>query len=203
MRFRSFADAREFSYFIPVAQYDGVLDPQVLVRVEGEPAAVMPAIRARLQQEMPGAAYVSVVPLMALVDPNLRAWKFGTTMFVAFGGLALVLAAIGLYSMIAYDVAQRTRDLGIRIALGASMSRVTRFVVGRGLALIAVGVVVGSGFALWAAPWAQELMFNQPARDPLVFGGVAFLLMMVGWLAAAGPAFRAARVDPNIALRGD
>jgi hypothetical protein len=203
MHIRSFADAREFAYYIPEAQYDGMMDPQLLIRVDGEPRALVPAIRARLQQEMPGTAYVNVMPLAALVDPNLRAWKFGTAMFAAFGGLALVLAAIGLYSMIAYDVALRTRDLGIRVALGASMSRVVRLVVGRGVALIALGVLVGGGFALWAAPWVQELMFRQEVRDPLVFGAVAFVLMMVGWLAAAGPAFRAARVDPNIALRGD
>ncbi len=203
MHLRSFADAREYSYFIPAAQFAGILDPQLLVRVDGEPRAFVPAIRARLQQEMPGTAYVNVMPLAALVDPNLQSWKFGTTMFAAFGALALVLAGIGLYSMIAYDVAQRTRDLGIRIALGASMSRVVRFVVGRGVVLIALGVVVGGGFALWAAPWAESLMFNQPTRDPIVFAGVACVLLLVGWAAAAGPAFRASRVDPNIALRGD
>src|SRR5690606_30077454 len=113
--------------------------PQLFVRVQEDAAAVVEPLRRRLQKEMPGAAYVNVYPLSNLVDPNMRAWKFGATMFVAFGGLALVLAAIGLYSMIAYSVAQRTRELGVRMALGASAGQVVRLIVQGGIRLVVAG----------------------------------------------------------------
>jgi ABC-type antimicrobial peptide transport system permease subunit len=138
-----------------------------------------------------------------LIDPQRQAWAFGATMFVAFGGLALVLAAIGLYSLIAYDVAQRTQELGVRLALGASMSDVMRLVLSSGVRLVLVGVVLGGGLALWGSRWMQDLMFQQSPRDPVVFGLVTLLLLAVALLASFGPALRAARVDPNIALRGD
>ena len=124
-------------------------------------------------------------------------------MFVAFGGLALVLAAIGLYSLIAYDVAQRTQELGVRLALGASIHDVMRLVVSSGVRLVLAGVILGGGLALWGSKWMENLMFQQSPRDPLVFGVVAITLLVVALVASSGPAFRASRVDPNIALRND
>jgi ABC-type antimicrobial peptide transport system permease subunit len=124
-------------------------------------------------------------------------------MFVAFGGLALVLAAIGLYSLIAYDVAQRTQELGVRLALGASVSDVMRLVMSSGVRLVVVGVVLGGGLAFWGSRWMEGLMFRQSPRDPMVFGIVALVLMAVALLASSGPALRASRVDPNVALRGE
>jgi putative ABC transport system permease protein len=152
---------------------------------------------------MPGAAYSTAMPLDRLIDPQRRSWKFGATMFVAFGGLALVLAAIGLYSLIAYDVAQRTQELGVRLALGASVSDVMRLVMSSGVRLVAVGVIIGGGLALWGSKWMENLMFQQSPRDPLVFGSVTIVLLAVALLASAGPAIRASRVDPNVALRSD
>jgi ABC-type antimicrobial peptide transport system permease subunit len=152
---------------------------------------------------MPGAAYVTVVPLRELVDPNLRAWQFGATMFVAFGALALVLAAIGLYSMIAYGVAQRTRELGVRMALGASAGHVVRLIVRGALRLVVAGVVIGGVVALWAAPRMEALMFQASPRDPVVFGAVAVVLLAVAAVASLAPAVRAMRLDPNVALRTD
>ena len=146
---------------------------------------------------------MNVVPLVKLVDPNFRAWRFGATMFAAFGALALVLAAIGLYSLIAYDVAQRKRELSVRIALGAQRGRVMRMVIGRGLLLVGSGLLAGSAVAMWAAPRLQTLMFEQNVRDPMLFGGVAALLVLIGVAATAAPAWRAARVDPASVLRGD
>jgi predicted permease len=203
MRIRSLTDAREYTYYIPAAQYDGPMYPQMFVRVNGDAATFADPLRRRMQREMPGAAYADAVPLSRLVDPERQAWKFGATMFVAFGGLALVLAAIGLYSLIAYDVAQRTQELGVRIALGASVGDVMRLVMSSGVRLVFVGVILGGGLALWGSKWMESLMFRQSPRDPLVFGLVAISLLAVALLASAGPAFRAAHVDPNVALRGD
>ena len=203
MRVRSLAAEREYTYFLPAAQLPEPMDPQLFVRVSGAPEQYMQSLRRRLQSEMPGAAYVNVVPLSELVDPNLRAWQFGATMFVAFGGLALVLAAIGLYSMIAYGVAQRTRELGVRLALGASGGNIIRLIVTSGLRLVVAGLVIGGVIALWAAPWMQELMFDASPRDPLVYSSVAAVLLGVAVAASVAPALRALRLDPNVALRAD
>ena len=203
MRIRSLTDTREFAYYVPAAQHDQAMSPQLFVRVRGEPAALAEDVRLRVQRELPGTAYAVTMPLDKLIDPQRRAWEFGAAMFVAFGGLALVLAAIGLYSLIAYDVAQRTQELGVRLALGASVSDVIRLVMSNGVRLVVVGLVLGGGIALWGAKWMDGLMFRQSPRDPLVFGVVALVLLLVALLASSGPAWRASRVDPNIALRGD
>jgi predicted permease len=203
MRVRSLTSEREYTYYIPDSQYDDVMYPQVFARVTGDAKHVVEALRRRLQAEMPGAAYVTVVPLRELVDPNLRAWQFGATMFVAFGALALVLAAIGLYSMIAYGVAQRTRELGVRMALGASAGHVVRLIVRGALRLVVAGVVIGGVVALWAAPRMEALMFQASPRDPVVFGAVAVVLLAVAAVASLAPAVRAMRLDPNVALRAD
>jgi putative ABC transport system permease protein len=205
VRIRALADAREFSYYVPAAQYieHGEMYPQMFVRVRGDVENMTDVIRLRLQRELPGAAYANAMPLDKLIDPQRRAWKFGATMFVAFGGLALVLAAIGLYSLIAYDVAQRTQELGVRLALGASMSDVMRLVMSSGIRLVAVGVILGAGLAFWGSKWMEGLMFRQSPRDPLVFGVVALVLLAVSLVASSAPALRASRVDPNVALRGD
>jgi ABC-type antimicrobial peptide transport system permease subunit len=115
----------------------------------------------------------------------------------------LVLAAIGLYSMIAYGVAQRTRELGVRLALGASGGNIIRLIVTSGLRLVVAGVVIGGVIALWAAPWMESLMFDASPRDPLVYGSVAAVLLGVAAAASLAPALRALRLDPNVALRAD
>jgi predicted permease len=203
MRVRSLTDAREFTYYIPIAQYDAVPYAQLLVRAQGRASDQVAPLRRALQAVMPGAAYVNVAPLSQLIDPNLRAWRFGATMFVAFGGLALVLAAIGLYSLIAYGVAQRTHELGVRMALGAPAAHVVRLIVAGGVRLAVAGVAIGGAVALWIAPRLESVLFQQNPRDPLVFGGVAVVLLVVAMLASAAPAWRAARVDPNLTLRTD
>ena len=203
MRIRSLTDQREFSYYVPAAQYDLAMYPQLFVRTRGNPRDLADDVRRRLQRELPGAAYSLTMPLDKLVDPTRRAWKFGATMFIAFGGLALVLAAIGLYSLIAYDVAQRTQELGVRLALGASVGDVVKLIMSSGVRLVVVGLVLGGGLALWGSQWMEGLMFRQSPRDPVVFGIVALVLLGVALLASAGPAWRASRVDPNTALRSD
>jgi hypothetical protein len=201
MRVRSLTGAREYSYFMPLGQYYNPPELSLFIRIEGRAADQVEALRRRLQPLLPGAAYINVVPLSTLVDPNLQSWRFGATMFVAFGALALLVAAIGLYSMIAYDVAQRTRELGVRIALGSSVGRVLRLIVSRGLAVVTLGIAAGTVLSFWASRWIEGLLFQQSPHDLLVYGGVALLLLGVAVLASLLPALRAARVDPNVALR--
>jgi putative ABC transport system permease protein len=124
-------------------------------------------------------------------------------MFVAFSALALVLAAIGLYSVIAFDVAQRTHELGVRIALGAQLGDVLRLIVGAGVRFALVGIVVGIGISLATGRLVAPLLYGVSPRDPLILGGVGALLLSVAAVASAIPALRATRVDPNIALRAE
>jgi len=114
-----------------------------------------------------------------------------------------VLAAIGLYSVISYNVAQRTHELGVRRALGAQAADVVRLVVTDGLRLAGVGVVLGVGAALYASKWVKPLLFNVSPKDPWVFVAVALTLVGVALAASWIPAVRASRVDANVALRSE
>jgi ABC-type antimicrobial peptide transport system permease subunit len=124
-------------------------------------------------------------------------------MFLAFGGLALIIAAIGLYAVIAFAVAQRTQELGVRLALGARSGDLLRLVIGEGVRVTIGGVVIGTTIALIAGRGLGALLFRVSPRDPFVYAIVAGTLIVVGILASAIPAWRATRVDPNVALRTD
>ena len=130
-------------------------------------------------------------------------WKLGATMFVAFGVLALVVAAVGLYSVISYGVAQRMHELGVRVALGAHARDILRLVVGQALRFAFAGVVAGGVLALFAGRWLEPLLFRQSVRDPVIYGAVGALMLVVALVASAAPALRAATVDPNTALRSE
>jgi len=144
-----------------------------------------------------------VQPFDEIIDTERRSWKVGATMFVAFGVLALLVAAVGLYGVITYNVAQRMHELGVRIALGAQARDVVRLVVGQGVRFALIGVTLGLALALLAAKWIQPLLFQQSARDPVTYGVVAGILLLVALLASVLPARRAMRADPNSALRTD
>jgi len=152
---------------------------------------------------MPGGSYVTIAPLSTLVGEQQQSWSLGATMFLAFGALALILATVGLYSLIAYNVAQRTHELGVRIALGAQVRDVLRLVLGQGVRLGLSGVTIGALLAWWAGGFAAPLMFDESPRDPVVFGVVSGVLLAVTLAASLVPATRASRVDPNVALRAD
>jgi predicted permease len=202
MRIRSLTDDREYTYYIPIEQYgEPVL--AMFLRVAGDPGDVADGIRRQLQPLMPGGWYVAARPLRGLIDPKFKSWEFGATMFLAFGGLALSLAAIGLYSVIAYNVAQRRQEIGVRMALGATRSDIARLVVGSGMRLVITGLVAGGAIAIWAGRAVEPLLFRQSATDPFVFGSVGVLLLAVALLATILPALSAARVDPQLALRAE
>jgi putative ABC transport system permease protein len=160
-------------------------------------------VRSGLQSLMPGASYVAVTSLSEILAPELRAFQLGATMFTIFGVLALVLAAVGLYSVIAYNVAQRTHEMGVRRALGAQTGDVVRLILTDGLALGTLGVVIGVAVAFWGVRFIGPLLFGVPARDPMIFGLVAASLLAVAAAASWIPALRASRVDPNVALRAE
>jgi putative ABC transport system permease protein len=125
----------------------------------------------------------------------------GAALLTLFGGLALVLAALGVYGVLSYSVNQRTREIGIRMAMGAERSHMLRLVVGQGVRLAGVGVVLGILAALVAMRQLSGLLFGVSPYDPVTFGAVALLLMLVALLACYIPARRAICIDPLVALR--
>jgi predicted permease len=199
---QSLSDDPGFFYYLSSAQSNPQLGG-LFLRVRGYAPRSQEAIRRRLQPLMPGPSYVTVTPLTEVLGGQARSWRLGATMFTAFGLLALVLAAIGLYSVIAYNVAQRTHELGVRSALGAQLGDLVRLVLTDGMRLALVGVVLGSVIAFIVGRWAQPLLFEQSARDPAVFAGVAAVLLAVAAVASWIPARRAGRVDPMRALRSE
>ena len=196
----SLTENQRLQYYLPSDQMRPN-EANVFVRVRGDASAHVETVRRALQKVMPGASYVSVMPMREIIDPRQRSWRLGATMFLVFGALALVLAAIGLYSVIAYGVAQRTQEIGVRIALGAGVSDVVRLVLGQGLRFAVLGIGVGGAAAWWASRWVGPLLFSVSPKDPVVYGTVAVVLLAAAVLASAIPAVRAARVDPNVALR--
>lgn len=175
----------------------------LFIRVRGSAALSADVVRRELQKLMPGASYVTARPLSAIVAQQTRSWRLGATMFTVFGGLALLIAAIGLYSVVAYGVAQRTHEMGVRVALGARVSDVVMLVVRDGVRVVIVGVALGIGGALAGGRWLQSLLYHVSPKDPFVYGIVAIALMIVAVAASWLPAQRAARVDPSTALRAD
>ncbi len=192
-----------FRYYMPMAQYRPARGSYLIARVRGNPAVMGETIRKTLQPLMPGQAYVTTRPLSEIISGQQRAWRFGATMFVAFGALALVVAAIGLYGVIGYNVAQRMHELGVRVALGAQSGDLLRLVLRQAVVVAAVGIATGIAIALALSTRIEPLLFRQPARDPVVMGSVALVLLAVAVAASLAPARRAARADPNLALRAD
>ena len=123
------------------------------------------------------------------------------TLLGAFAALALILASIGLYGVLSYSVTQRSREIGLRMALGASASSVIRMIVGRGLALTGAGLVIGLVAAWFATRALKNLLYGVAATDPITFASVASLLAIIALIACWAPARRASRVDPITVLR--
>ena len=201
----SISDNERLMYYVPDEEPPPVRPGRRLfLRMRGPSvASSIERVRRALQRAMPAPGYVTVVPLEDLVDAQRRSWRVGAGMFVAFGALALVVAAVGLYGVIAYDVAQRKHELGVRIALGAMAHDVVRLVVAEGLSLAAAGVAIGLGVSLIAAHWVQPLLFRESGNDPVVLVIVGLAMGVVAVIASAAPAMRAARADPITALRSD
>jgi len=152
---------------------------------------------------MPGTSFVTVDPLGDIVDATLRSWIVGATVFTAFGALALVLAAIGLYSVIAYNVTHRSQELGVRLALGASRKGIVQLVVSEGVRFALAGIVIGAILATSTGRWIGPLLFRESPRDVAVFAVVGIVLVAVSVVASFIPALRAARLDPKTALQAD
>ncbi len=189
-------------YYLSARQFSST-DGGVFVRTRGPAVLASERIRGGLQPEMPGAAYVKVVAMSQLIGDQRRSWQLGAVLFAVFGGLALLVAGMGLYSVTAYSVTQRTHEMGVRTALGADAGDVIRLILAEGLRVSVLGLALGGAIALVGGRWLAPLLFHESPRDPLVFGAVIVVLLAVAVLASWIPARRAARVQPSVALRTD
>ena len=173
----------------------------ILVRTTSSDGAVVAErVRRALREQFPSAE-LDVARLADSLAPQFRPWRLGALLFTAFGVLALVVAAIGVYSTVAYAASQRTHEFGVRVALGAEVGDVIRLVLGEGLRTVVVGVVVGGAIALAGGQVVDALLFGVSAHDPLVLFGAGVLIALTALLACLTPAWRASRVDPATALR--
>ena len=202
------ADMRRTGVDMPVRDEAFVPYPQraalgnlVFIRTTGDPLAVVPRVREVLR-ELDRAQPITEIETMEQQLSGLIAQRrFNMTLVAAFGVLALVLAIVGAYGVTSYLVSQRTKELGVRLALGAQPSRVARLVVADGMRVAVVGVVVGIVAAMFTTRLVASLLYGVSPRDPVTIGAVAGVLLMVTALANYLPARRAARVDPLVALR--
>jgi len=171
----------------------------LLVRVKGDARLEVGAVR-RTVLEVPGVRYSDVEPMDTFVDAQFRSWRLGAAVFSLFGLIALGVAAVGLYSVLAYEVARRRREIGIRMALGARRGRLVGRVLGAALITVVAGLAVALPVAAWGAGRLNALLFKVSPRDPAVFALAAGLLLATALSAAALPAWRSTRVDPKEAL---
>jgi putative ABC transport system permease protein len=175
----------------------------LVVRGRGVPLALAPAVRAAIWSVDKDQPVVRVATMRELVEASVTDRRFALTVFEAFGLAALVLAAIGLYGILSVSVTERTREIGVRSALGASARDILALVLREGMVLTGVGVVVGLVLAWAAGRSLAALLFELPPLDPVTYGGVVVLLLGVATLACWGPAWRAARLDPALTLRAE
>jgi len=172
------------------------------VRAGGDASLLAAPVRRSVQELDPTLSVFNVRTLEEQVAQSLQPARFNAILLTTFGGLALLLASIGLYGVANYSVSQRTREIGVRMALGARPSTVLRLVLGQGLLLVAIGLVVGFVVAwLLAARLPADLLGGVQPRDPLTFAATSLLLGAVAMLATYIPARRATRIDPLLALR--
>ncbi|MCC6783635.1 MAG: ABC transporter permease, partial [Planctomycetes bacterium] len=201
---QNLGDDPRFMYYLPLDAYRGWPSSTLYVRARGTSAtAMLEPLRAALTRAMPGDGLVVVRPLQEVVDNQMKSWELGATLFTALGGLAFVVAAVGLYGVISYGVAGRRHELGVRVALGASARDVITLVVRDGVVLALTGSLIGVLLARAAARWVQPLLFDQSAGDLRVHVAVGAAMLAVAVVASLLPARRASRADPMQALRAE
>ena len=179
------------------------LSTGLTIRVAGEPTSITAATRAEIRASDPNIATYWVRPMedvrrVSFWQYGLYGWIFGT-----IGVVGLLLASVGVYGVLSYSVSQRTQEIGVRVALGATRRHVLKLVVGQGLLLAGIGVAIGLALAAVGTPLARRLLYNVSPFDPFTFIAVSTFLVSVAFIASFIPARRATRVDPLVALRGE
>ncbi len=188
-------------FYLPLAQnYESGVTLHVRA-AQGDPLGLLPSVRAAVREVDPAIAIARPQRLRTVFDQSIASQRMMATLVGLFGGIALVLASVGLYGVIAHMAGQRRTEIGIRLALGAKPASILSLILGEGLRLVAFGAVIGLAAALAASRWLESQLFGVRPTDPLTFAAVCLLLTTVAALACLIPAARAMRVDPAVALR--
>jgi predicted permease len=178
-------------------------DMMYAIRTSGDPAAIAPSVRAKIREIDSEQPIFEVKTMEKIREENIASPKFNTVLLGVFGGLALVLAAIGIYGVLSYTVTQRTYEIGLRMALGASHANVVKMVMRQALKLTAFGIAAGVVGALVTTRVLTSMLFQISRTDPVTYVSITAILAGVAALASFGPAVRATRVDPIVALRNE
>jgi predicted permease len=187
-------------YFLPLSQCVAV-PPAIVIRSSGDPMSLLGPLREQVKQIDANVPLFEVRTMGDYLSTATATPRFQTVLLTAFAGMALLLASIGLYAILSYMVAQRTTEIGLRMALGAQRSAVMRMVLRKGLALAGIGLALGVALALIVTRFLQSMLFGVKSFDALTFTSVAAVLLSVALIASAAPALRAARLDPMRTLR--
>jgi putative ABC transport system permease protein len=173
----------------------------MVLRTDGDPKSVIKAIGAAVNSVDPDLPLAGVKTVDEIVDESLAIDRFSVVLFSSFGILGLLLAAVGIYGVMSFGVAQRTHEFGVRMALGAQRTRVVKLVIKEGTILAFTGALIGLGGAYLVGRAMQSTLYGVGAMDARVFGAVACVLLIAALLACLVPAWRASRVEPMVALR--
>jgi predicted permease len=192
-------EPQPIAYFPMRQQYSPAAS--LVVRTTGNPETLLGAVRTQVQQIDKNLAFTNAQTVQQILGQGLWPARMGAALLGLFGALAMILASIGIYGVLAYSVAQRTSEIGLRMALGAQPRQVLRLVLKQGMLLALIGAAVGIVVALPVARLAAGLLYGVSATDPLTYAGITLLLMGVALLACYLPARRATRIDPLVALR--
>jgi len=198
----SMVDAGKGQVYLPHAQLP-LTEMKFAVHTTGTPTAIANAARAQIRQIDSDQPVQRVSTMEQIMEDNLAQPRFNTVLLGIFGGLALVLAAIGIYGVLSYSVTQRTHEIGVRMALGAQQSTVVGMVMKHAMRLAALGMVIGVIIAFAATRALSSMLFRVSRTDPTTYIGIVAILGVVALLASYAPARRATKVDPMIALRSE
>jgi predicted permease len=191
----------------PAVYFPQLIAPRLLatlvVRTAGQPLALAAPIRQLIKDVDPNQPIRSIAPLTVVMSESIAQDRFFTLLFAIFGGLALVLAAVGIYGVLAYSVRQRSQEIGVRMALGARAVDVLRMVAGAGMQLVMAGIIIGTVAALVLGRLLRSQLYDISPADPLAFASALAFLAAIALLATYIPARRATRVPPMTALRPD
>jgi putative ABC transport system permease protein len=199
----NFGEGQMLSYYVPRAQRSLPFQPTIIVRTAGPARAALETIRAAVTQAAPEVLYVEAGTAPMLLADQFAPAKLGALLFTVFGIAALGLTAIGLYGVVAYLVAQRTREVGIRMALGSTALAAVALLARQGAKPVAVGLVAGLAGAVAVTRFLQHFLYNVSPTDGPSFAAAAAVLGFVAAVACVLPARKAARVDPVVALRAE
>jgi putative ABC transport system permease protein len=186
---------------IPFAPWTSFQAMTFVVRTEADPLSIADSAKAQLQAVDRDLPVTAVRPMTEYMSDSLECRTFCTVLLAGFAGLALLLAAVGTYGVMAYNIGQKIQEIGVRMALGATIGGIRQLVLWEALSLTSLGIMIGWVGAIGSTRWLAGLLFGTPATDPIIFGFVSVLLLMVAMLASYLPARRAMAVDPATALR--